>query len=92
MALIYTEIHTAVHQLQILLERVSREGGFIMAIASWVFGIIGGLCTIMGIITAVDVVPLISQELTWAFWFALSAILLLVSIAFAVSRTPYAEY
>ena len=92
MALIYTEIHKAIRQLQFLLERFSGEGGFIMAIATWIFRIIGGLCTIMGIITAVDVVPLISQEFTWAFWFALSAILLLVSIAFAVSHTPYAEY
>jgi hypothetical protein len=57
-----------------------------MGILALIFGIIGGLCMVMGIVTAVGVVPLIGAELTWFFWFALSGVLLLICIAFAMSR------
>ena len=54
-----------------------------MAGLAWFFGAIGGLCMVMGIITAVEVIPQFGAELTWTFWFMLSGILFLASIAFA---------
>ncbi len=57
-----------------------------MGIFAWLTGLLGGLCAVMGILTAVEVVPSLGAELTWTFWFVLSAILLLMSIAFAVGR------
>ena len=63
-----------------------------MAILAWVFGSLGGLCAVMGIITAAEVAPLLAElpaAFTAMFWLALSAILLLACIAAAVSRTSY---
>jgi len=58
-----------------------------MGILAWAFGALAGLCMVMGIITATEVIPLLGAELTWMFWFVLSAILFLASIAFALGRT-----
>jgi hypothetical protein len=52
-----------------------------------IIGGIGGLCAILGIITALEVLPGLSPQFTWTFWFMLSAILLLASIAFTVGRS-----
>ena len=52
---------------------------------AWIFGILGGLCAVMGILTATAVVSEVA-ELTWMFWLVLSGILLLASIAFTVGR------
>ena len=62
-----------------------------MAALAWVVGIIAGLCMVMGIVTATEVVPSSSlgPELTWMFWFGLSAILFLASIAFILGRGEY---
>ena len=60
-----------------------------MGILAWVFGTLGGLCAVMGIITAAEVVPLLGAGFTAMFWLALGAILLLSCIAFAVSRGGY---
>ncbi len=64
-----------------------------MAIAAWIFGILGGLCAVMGIITAAEVAPQINELLgsgfSAMFWLALGAVLLLACIAAAVSRTEY---
>ena len=57
-----------------------------MGILAWAFGIIGGLCAVMGIITAAEVIPVLIGEFTAMFWMVLSAILILVSIAFSVGR------
>jgi len=57
-----------------------------MGITALIFGIVGGLCAAMGVVTALGVVPLYGVELTWMFWFVLSAILLLICIAFALGR------
>ena len=57
-----------------------------MTIAAWVFSILGGLGVVMGIITAAEVVPLLGAEFTAMFWLALSAVLLLVSIAAILAR------
>lgn len=50
----------------------------------WLFGFIGAACMIMGVLTALEIVPLLNPEFTWTFWFILSALLLLISIALAV--------
>ena len=60
-----------------------------MGILAWVFGGLGGLCMVMGILTATEVVPLLGAALDTMFWFVLSVILLLACIAFAVSRGGY---
>ena len=57
-----------------------------MGMVAWIFGILGGRCAVWGIITATEVVPEYAG-LTWMFWMVLGAILLLASIAFAVSRS-----
>jgi hypothetical protein len=57
-----------------------------MGIIAAILGGFGGLCAVMGILTAAEVVPLIMPQFTWNFWFVLSAILLLASIAFALGR------
>ncbi len=59
-----------------------------MGMLAWIFGIIGGMCVVMGIITAVGAIPAVAA-LTWTFWFGLSGLLLLISIAFAVGRGAY---
>ncbi len=56
-----------------------------MGILAWIFGAIGGLCMVMGIITAVAVIPELAA-LTWVFWLVLSGVLLLISIAFSMGR------
>ena len=63
-----------------------------MAIAAWVFGALGGLCAVTGIITATEVVPLLAElpaAFTTMFWLTLGVVLLLACIAFAVSRAGY---
>ena len=60
-----------------------------MGILAWIFGALGGLCAVMGIITAVEVVPLLAAALTAMFWLALGGVLLLASVAFAVGRSEY---
>jgi len=56
-----------------------------MGMSALIFGILGGLCAVMGIITATEVVPEYAG-LTWMFWLVLSGILLLASIAFTIGR------
>ncbi len=60
-----------------------------MGITAAILGGIGGLSAVMGVITALGVVDpsALSPELTWGFWFSLSAILLLSSIALALGRS-----
>jgi len=57
-----------------------------MGTLSAIVGAIGGLCAVMGIVTALEIVPLMSAQFTWMFWFVLSAIFLLGSIALTVGR------
>ena len=56
-----------------------------MGMSAWILGILGGLCAVMGIITATEVVSEYAG-LTWMFWLVLSGILLLASIAFSAGR------
>ena len=63
-----------------------------MAIAAWVFGVLGGLCAVTGIITATEVIPLLAElppAFTTMFWLTLGVVLLLACIAFTVSRAGY---
>ena len=63
-----------------------------MAILASILGILGGLVAVVGIITALEVDPLLTElpeAFTEMFWLVLSAILLLGCIAAAVSRTEY---
>jgi hypothetical protein len=60
-----------------------------MGLLALVLGILGGLGTIMGVITAAEAVPSLGAEFTTMFWLVLSAVLLLGCIAAAVSRTSY---
>ena len=60
-----------------------------MGMLAWLFGSLGGLCAIMGIITAVEIVDPIAPKLTDMFWLVLAVILLLGSIAFAVGSSRY---
>ena len=52
-----------------------------MVLLALIFGALGGVGAVIGILTAVEVMPTFTDELTWMFWFVLSAILLLASIA-----------
>ena len=68
-----------------------NKGGYIMAMSAWISGILGGLCAVWGIITAVEVLPeeaIIPEVagLTWMFWMALSGVLLISSISFTFGR------
>ena len=60
-----------------------------MKISAWILGILGGLCAVMGIITATEAVPLLGDALpgafTETFWLMLAGVLLLACIAAAVS-------
>ena len=56
-----------------------------MGMSALISGILGGLCAVMGIITATEAVPEYAG-LTWMFWMVLSGILLLASIAFIMGR------
>ena len=58
-----------------------------MGLFAAILGGIGGLCAVMGIVTALEVISPITSDLTWMFWFVLSAILLLGSIAAAQGRS-----
>lgn len=63
-----------------------------MAIAALVIGILGGLCAVMGIITAAEVIPLLADlpaQFTALFWVALGAVLLLGCLACLNSRSEY---
>ena len=57
-----------------------------MGLMAAIIGSVGGLCAIMGIVTAAEVLEPLGEQFTWMFWFVLSAILLLASIAFAQGR------
>ena len=51
-----------------------------------IIGSIGGLCAVLGIVTAAEVLPPMGEQFTWMFWFVLSIILLLSSIAINFGR------
>jgi len=56
-----------------------------MVAVAWIAGILGGLCMVMGVVTALEAIPLLVVGLDWLFWFALSVILFLASIVFTLA-------
>ena len=58
-----------------------------MGAVAAIVGAIGGLCAVMGIITAAEVIMPLGDQYTWMFWFVLSAVFLLGCIAFGVGRS-----
>jgi hypothetical protein len=60
-----------------------------MGILAWILGILGGLCAVMGIITAAGVDTLLDAEFSAMFWLSLGTVLLLGCIAAAISRSSY---
>lgn len=57
-----------------------------MGITAAILGGIAGITTILGILTALTMVEPFAEPLSWTFWFSLSALLFLASIAFALGR------
>ena len=51
---------------------------------------IGAICAVLGIVVALEVTDtaIISDKLTWGFWFGLSAILFLAAITSLLGRNP----
>ncbi len=60
-----------------------------MGILALILGSLGGICAVIGIVTAAEVVQPLGAGFTAMFWLALSAVLLLGCVAAAVSRTSY---
>ncbi|MBA7697955.1 hypothetical protein ES703_106627 [subsurface metagenome] len=60
-----------------------------MGILALILGILGGLCGVMGIITAAGVVPTLGAEFTVMFWLVLAGILLVACVASLLSRSSY---
>ena len=58
-----------------------RRGGSIVGLLTLIFTALGGVSAVIGILTAVEVMPTFATELTWMFWLGLSAILVLIGIA-----------
>ena len=61
-----------------------------MAILAWFLGITGGLCGVMGVLTAVEVAPSFIDEpawSTWVLWMIIAVILLIGSVAAALGRS-----
>jgi len=57
-----------------------------MGVLACVLSVLGGLCAIMGIITAVEVVPLLGVQLTWLFWFGLAGVLFVAGITSLIAQ------
>lgn len=53
-----------------------------MQTAGLIFGILGGICAILGGLTAGGVIPILVGAFTWMFWLIMAGVLLLVSISF----------
>ena len=63
-----------------------------MRTAGLIFGILGGICAVLGGLTVGGVMPLLGAELTWMFWFILAGVLLLVAITCNTYRGGSGEY
>lgn len=61
-----------------------------MGIFAMILGILGGGCAVIGVLIATEVITEL-LSLDWMFWFVLSALLLLGTIASLIGRTPQYE-
>ena len=57
-----------------------------MGVFAGILGGIGGLCAVLGVVTALEVLPSMGEQFTVTFWFMLSAVLFLATIAMTVGR------
>ena len=57
-----------------------------MGMMAAIVGAVGGLSAVMGIVTALEVILPITEQLTWQFWLMLSTVLLLAAIALSMGR------
>jgi hypothetical protein len=59
-----------------------------MGLFAAILGALSVITTALGVITILEVTssPIFSDKLTWTFWFACSALLLLASIALTTGR------
>jgi hypothetical protein len=64
-----------------------------MGLAAAIIAGVGGVCAALGIVNILEVTdtPIISDKLTWGFWFGLAVILLLAAITLLLGRRPGAE-
>ena len=60
-----------------------------MGVLAWILAILGALCAIMGIVTAVGVLAPLGAALTAMFWLALSGVLFLACIAATIAMSSY---
>ena len=56
-----------------------------MGMLAWIIGTLGFLSAVMGVLTALEVVPAV-KDLPYMFWLTISMILVLISIAFAAGQ------
>ena len=56
-----------------------------------VLGILGAICLVIGIITAVDVIPQFADALTWMFWLSTAGVLFLASISTGIMPPSQGE-
>jgi hypothetical protein len=58
-----------------------------MRVTALIVGIFAGLCTVMGVLIATNAFELTCDGVkNWVFWFALSGVLFLATIALAVAH------
>ncbi len=57
-----------------------------MGVLALILGLLGGLCLIMGIITAAAVIPLIAGGFTAIFWLGLAGVLFVAAITSLLAR------
>jgi hypothetical protein len=64
-----------------------------MGIAGAILAGVGGVCTALGIVNILEVTDtaIISDKLTWGFWFGLAVILFLAAITLLLGRRPGVE-
>lgn len=60
-----------------------------MGVLALVLGIIGGLCTIMSIITAAEAIPMVFVGFTGIYWLGLAGVLFVAAITYLVARGGY---
>jgi hypothetical protein len=62
-----------------------------MGVLALILGILGGLCVIAGVSTAVGVLAPLTAELTPVLWLGLGGVLFVAAILCLLARTPSAE-
>jgi hypothetical protein len=62
-----------------------------MGMTAAIIGGVGGLSAVFGIVSIFEVMPPFNEALDWIFWFFLSVILFLASIAISMGRGGYVE-